>query len=126
MIYKAALIGIGFLMSVNAWAQPDNFKYGMGIPEGPDEEYDKLPIKAKLTRENYRSVDTKASLEKYAPTPKSQGQYGTCTAWAAGYCGRTILEAGLLAGCRGRMGPTDRGIQWITVTLTTHAKLRRS
>lgn len=93
MIYKAALIGIGFLMSVNVWAQPDNFKYGMGIPEGPDEEYDKLPIKAKLTRENYRSVDTKASLEKYTPTPKSQGQYGTCTAWAAGYCGRTILEA---------------------------------
>lgn len=93
MIYKAVLISIGFLMSVNLWAQPDNFKFGMGIPEGSDEEYDKLPIKAKLTRENYRSVDTKASLEKYAPSPKSQGQYGTCTAWAAGYCGRTILEA---------------------------------
>jgi hypothetical protein len=93
MIYKAALIGIGFLMSVNAWGQPDDFKFGMGIPEGTDEEYNNLPIKAKLTRENYRSVDTKASLQKYAPTVNNQGQYGTCTAWAAGYCGRTILEA---------------------------------
>lgn len=93
MIHKVALIGIGFLMSLNAWAQPDNFNFGMGIPEGTDEEYDNLPIKAKLTQESYRAVDTKASLAKYAPTPKSQGQYGTCTAWAAGYCGRTILEA---------------------------------
>lgn len=93
MIYKAALIGIGFLMSVNAWGQPDNFKFGMGIPEGPDEGYDELPIKAKLTNESYRAVDTKASLEKYAPSASTQGQYGTCTAWAAGYCGRTILEA---------------------------------
>lgn len=93
MIYKAALIGIVFLMSVNAWAQPDGFKFGMGIPEGADEEYDQLPIKAKLTRESYRAVDTKASLVKYAPSVKSQGQYGTCTAWAAGYYGRTILEA---------------------------------
>lgn len=90
---KVALIGIGILLSVHAWAQPENFKFGMGIPEGPDAEYDNLPIKAKLTNESYRAVDTKASLEKYAPTAKSQGQYGTCTAWAAGYCGRTILEA---------------------------------
>lgn len=93
MIYKAALIGLTFLMSVNAWGQPDNFKFGMGIPEGPDLNYDNLPIKATLTRESYRSVDTKASLEKYAPAVKTQGKYGTCTAWAAGYCGRTILEA---------------------------------
>lgn len=74
-------------------AQPDGFPFGMGIPEDPDYAYEELPVKARLTEGNYRSVDTRASLEKYAPTPKSQGLYGTCTSWAAGYCARTILEA---------------------------------
>ncbi|MGH1338025.1 MAG: C1 family peptidase [Aureispira sp.] len=82
-----------FWASTTTQAQPDGFPFGMGIPEAPDRAYEELPIKARLTDGNYRSVDTRASLEKYAPTPKSQGLYGTCTSWAAGYCARTILEA---------------------------------
>lgn len=93
LIYKLTLWSVGCLITTNAWAQPDNFKFGMGIPEEPDFEYENLPTKARLTTANYRAVGNKASLLKYAPTPKSQGQYGTCTAWAAGFCGRTILEA---------------------------------
>ncbi|BDS13551.1 C1 family peptidase [Aureispira anguillae] len=87
------LVAITCLISTTTWAQPDHFKFGMGIPSEPDLEYDNLPVKARLTTANYRAVDTRASLVKYAPSPKSQGQYGTCTAWAAGFCARTIVEA---------------------------------
>jgi len=93
LLHKIALVSIGVLISWSAWAQPDDFNFGMGIPDEPDLGYDKLPVKARLTNANYRAVGSEASLTDYAPTPKSQGQYGTCTAWAAGFCARTILEA---------------------------------
>lgn len=58
-----------------------------------DEEYSTAPKKAKLTR-SLDAVPTSASVKMYAPIPKSQGgSHGTCVAWAAGYCGRTIVEA---------------------------------
>lgn len=92
-LLKPTVLILSLLFSQWITAQNDNFPFAMGIPEGEDTEYQELPVKARLTNENYRSVGSKASLEKYAPTPQSQGNYGTCTAWAAGYCGRTILEA---------------------------------
>lgn len=99
---KVVLACMGLVLCLTACAQPNNeFQFGMGIPDGPDPNYDLLPVKARLTTANYRAVGSSASLEKYAPTPQSQGQYGTCTAWAAGYCARTILEAQ-------RQGWTDR------------------
>ncbi len=67
--------------------------FPMGLPEEPDELYETFDVKATLSEENYRSVGTRASLKQWAPTPKSQGQYGTCAAWATGFCARTILEA---------------------------------
>jgi len=82
-----------FLLSNTVAAQPNDFSFGMGIPEGKDEGYDKLMVKARLTTDNYRAVGSKGSLKDYAPTPRSQGSYGTCTAWAVGFCARTILEA---------------------------------
>src|SRR5580700_4453283 len=57
-----------------------------------DASYARAPKQAKLTR----SLDTlpaSASLKNYAPYPKTQGQYGTCTAWASAYCGRTMVDA---------------------------------
>lgn len=92
-LYKTALLGILCSMYLPIMAQVDPFPFGMGIPNDPDVNYENLPIKARLTTANYRAVGSDASLVKYAPTPKSQGQYGTCTAWAAGFCARTILEA---------------------------------
>lgn len=80
-------------MSVTACAQNDKFPFAMGIPDDPDLNYEKLPVKARLTNANYRDVGSSATLLQYAPTPKSQGQFGTCTAWAVGFCARTILEA---------------------------------
>ncbi|MFI5137155.1 MAG: DUF4384 domain-containing protein [Sphingobacteriales bacterium] len=57
-----------------------------------DASYASAPKKARLTR----ALDTmpaSASIKKFAPYPKTQGQYGTCTAWASAYCGRTLVDA---------------------------------
>ena len=68
-------------------------KYFMGLPEGPDTLYEKLDVKVTMTSATYRNVGSSFSLKQYAPTPKSQGSYGTCAAWATAYCARTILES---------------------------------
>lgn len=68
-------------------------KYFMGLPEGPDTLYEKLDVKATMTTAIYRNVGSSFSLKQYAPTPKSQGSYGTCAAWATAYCARTMLES---------------------------------
>lgn len=67
--------------------------FPMGLPTEPDLLYESFEVKAKLSNDNYRNIEESVSLKKWAPTPKSQGEYGTCSAWATGYCARTILEA---------------------------------
>lgn len=59
-----------------------------------DDKYKEVPVKAMLTRGLYvEGVAAKASLKKYCPTPKSQGNYGTCVGWSSNWAARTILEA---------------------------------
>ncbi len=58
-----------------------------------DEQYNSVPGKATLTRDLYTSLPKAYSLKQYAPIPKSQGSYGTCTAWATAYAAMTILES---------------------------------
>lgn len=65
--------------------------YSKGL-DFDDAGYDKVLKKAKLTR-SLESVPASASIKMYAPFPKGQGVYGTCSAWASAYCGRTIVEA---------------------------------
>lgn len=48
---------------------------------------------APLMRGDYQNLPPSVSLKKYAPTPGSQGSYGTCTGWSCAYAGRTILES---------------------------------
>ncbi len=81
-----------FLGSIIVQAQ-DDFVYPMGIKSGTDQIYESMPQKATLTRNFYTRIADKASLKQYAPTPKSQGNFGTCVAWAVSYSARTILEA---------------------------------
>jgi len=57
-----------------------------------DDKYVNVPKKAKLTR-SLESVPSIVSLKQFTPFPKTQGQYGTCAAWASAYCGRTMVEA---------------------------------
>ena len=60
-----------------------------------DEQYGEDLIKAKLTRSLYgaSSIPSSASLKKYAPTPKSQGNFGTCVGWSSAFCGYTIINS---------------------------------
>jgi hypothetical protein len=55
--------------------------------------YNSLPQKAPLLTRAYTVLPPAASLKAYAPAPGSQGQYGTCTAWATAYAARTIAES---------------------------------
>jgi hypothetical protein len=53
----------------------------------------KTPQKIQVSERSFRDMPASFSLEKYAPTPGDQGNYGTCTAWAVGYGAATILYA---------------------------------
>jgi hypothetical protein len=57
-----------------------------------DASYALAPKKARLTRA-LDVLPASASIKNYAPYPKTQGQYGTCTAWSSAYCGRTMVDA---------------------------------
>jgi hypothetical protein len=53
----------------------------------------RTPQKIQMSERSFRDMPSSYSLEKYAPTPGDQGNYGTCTAWAVGYGAATILYA---------------------------------
>lgn len=55
--------------------------------------YNAIPVKAQLLTRDYTNVPNNYSLKAYCPTPRSQGQHGTCTSWATAYAARTIAEA---------------------------------
>ena len=58
-----------------------------------DDVYESLPQKALLLTRDYTVLPPRYSLEKYCPTPRSQGFYGTCVGWSTTYAARTIAEA---------------------------------
>lgn len=62
----------------------------MGL-EWDVQSYRGTPYKATFTAATYADLPSKASLERYCPTPGDQGPYGTCTAFAIAYHARTIL-----------------------------------
>ena len=53
----------------------------------------KTPQKVKVSSRSFTNLPKSFSLEQYCPTAGDQGNYGTCTAWAAGYGAATILYA---------------------------------
>lgn len=97
--YLATLSLLVFALGANTLYAQELFS--MGLPDEPDLYYDSIPIQVPMTNSTYRSLSSSASVKKYAPTPRSQGQYGTCAAWATAYAARTILEAH-------RLGVTDK------------------
>ncbi|WP_316811053.1 C1 family peptidase [Pedobacter heparinus] len=78
-----------FIASISVISVQAQYVKGMDFN---DEAYAAIPQKAKLTR-SLTALPSSASIKTYAPTPSSQGAYGTCTSWAVAYCGRTIVEA---------------------------------
>jgi hypothetical protein len=87
------IIFLFFSFGLSAQDNPEGPLFPMGLPDEPDVLYETFDVKASLTNDNYRNVGSAASVKQWAPTPKSQGQLGTCAAWATGFCARTILEA---------------------------------
>lgn len=85
---KILLTFISLLLCVLCYSQENS----MGLVEDLA-AYRNVPRKADLVRGDYRGVPSSHSLEKYCPTPKSQGSFGTCTAWSSAYAARTIAEA---------------------------------
>ena len=76
------------LLSSFSWAQP----YGTGL-DFDDSGYEVQPVKATLTRSLFgAALPASSSLKQYAPTPKSQGQYGTCVAWSTAYAAFSIID----------------------------------
>ncbi len=68
--------------------------YGQGLGCIYDEVADgNAPRRPRLMTRDYVVLPDSFSLKNYCPTPKSQGDYGTCTAWATTYAARTICEA---------------------------------
>lgn len=55
--------------------------------------YDKNEVYAAL--DNGEPLPDRISLEKFAPSPKDQGQQGSCVGWGSTYCGRTVLECAI-------------------------------
>jgi hypothetical protein len=87
-------IFVFFLLPANIYSQVEDNHPGTGLNFN-DDQYAKDPIKATLTRSLYSSssIPSSASLKKYAPTPQSQGSYGTCVGWSSAFCALTITVA---------------------------------
>lgn len=70
-----------------------NNEHGIGC-NIDEEKYDKTMVYEPLASNSSKnSIPTAASLLKYAPTRKNQGQQGSCVGWASAYAARSILEA---------------------------------
>jgi C1A family cysteine protease len=89
---KLFILFVYLLLPLTMFSQVEDIP-GTGLNFN-DEQYANDPIKATLTRSLYgSSLPSSSSLKKYAPTPQSQGSYGTCVGWAAAFCAYTITEA---------------------------------
>lgn len=82
------LVYLFVLVSFSVVAQ----EYPMGM-DWDEDSYRNIPYKAQFTAATYDDLPSSYSLEKYAPYPGNQGQYGTCVAYAAAYGLRTIMLA---------------------------------
>jgi len=81
------------LLPAYLFSQVEDAPGGTGLNFN-DSQYEKDPKKATLTRSLYgASLPSSASLKNYAPTPQSQGSYGTCVGWSSAFCALTIIEA---------------------------------
>lgn len=88
---KTILFLLAISIAITLSAQPPKFMRGMNFD---DNKYKTTLMKAPLVRSMYgQSLPASASLKKWAPTPDTQGNFGTCVGWSSAYCARTIIEA---------------------------------
>ena len=91
VLFLAGIILICFLYKLLPdYSQPEPWENGVVITPETDSIYKEIPMPPVIEDE----IDSTCyDLLKYCPTPGSQGQWGTCTAWAIAYAARTICEA---------------------------------
>jgi hypothetical protein len=90
IIFVCTAILFSCKLSFLGFAQTPKYKMGCLFDTS---KYAQVPLKAALLTREYNILPPRSSLKNYCPTPKSQGEYGTCTAWAVAYSARTIIEA---------------------------------
>lgn len=74
--------------------QDNIYNMGCNIDQ---ERYKESQVFASLSTESAKySIPRSVSLRKFAPTPRNQGEQGSCVGWASAYAARTILEASTL------------------------------
>ncbi|MCP4442729.1 MAG: DUF4384 domain-containing protein [Aureispira sp.] len=67
--------------------------YSMGCSIDPEKYDDTEAFEALAASSSHYNIPSRASLLKYAPSRRNQGQQGSCVGWASAYAARTILEA---------------------------------
>ncbi len=88
LLFILTLISFAATLCLTAQNRP----YGTGLIID-DEAYNQVPHLPQYAGKKYNKVPLKVSLRNYCPTPGNQGLNGSCSAWAAGYGGLTILRA---------------------------------
>lgn len=89
------LIGLVVLvvMSPEEGGQTQDNIYNMGCNIDQD-KYSESQVFASLSTESAKyGIPAAVSLRRFAPTPRSQGEQGSCVGWSSAYAARTILEA---------------------------------
>jgi hypothetical protein len=84
------ILAIFSFATTNLTAQDDNYFTGMEFNE---EAYNATPAPPLMLSREYSALPRSSSLKKYCPTPKNQGQQGSCVGWSSTYSARTILYA---------------------------------
>ncbi len=73
--------------------QQQDQRYAMGGNIDQD-RYSQYKVFASLSEASPKyNLPQSSSLRQFAPTPRNQGQQGSCVGWASSYAARTILEA---------------------------------
>lgn len=75
--------------SLNALMAQKTYPRGLVLD---DEAYEKMPMKAVLTKGSYDNLAKFISYEAYCPPVMNQDSYGTCVGFASTYYMRSILE----------------------------------
>ena len=91
---KYKMIRFNILIIILLILSSPSFTFGQGLGCVYDDVADGNALRRpRLMTRDYTVLPDSFSLKMYCPTPKSQGEYGTCTAWATTYAARTICEA---------------------------------
>ena len=86
-IFLTALLAV----SLTGFSQ-QTVHHGKGLNK-PADAWKTAKFKAPMARSVYEKLPAAASVQKWSPVPASQGETGTCVAWASTYCAATICWA---------------------------------